>query len=73
MNINVQKTISKEVTFEGNGLHSGKSCKVKLLPGRENSGINFKRIDLAEDNIIPADFKYIHNSNLCTTLKNYNS
>ena len=73
MNSNMQKTIAKEVSFEGKGLHSGKNCKVKLIPSRENSGIIFKRIDLLEDNIIPADFKYIANSNLCTTLKNYNS
>ena len=70
---NMQKTIAKEVTFEGKGLHSGRNCKVSLIPAHENSGIIFKRIDIEEDNIIPADFKYISNSNLCTTLKNYNS
>ena len=69
----MQKTIAKEVVFEGKGLHSGKNCRVRLVPGYENSGIVFKRIDIAEDNIIPADFKYISNSNLCTTLKSYNS
>ena len=69
----MQKTIAKAVTFEGKGLHSGKNCKVNLIPAHENSGIVFKRIDIEEDNIIPADFKYICNSNLCTTLKNYNS
>ena len=72
-NSNMQKTIAKEVTFEGKGLHSGKNCKISLIPARENSGIVFKRTDIDEDNIIPADFKYISNSNLCTTLKNYNS
>ena len=70
---NMQKTIAKEVTFEGKGLHSGENCMVRLIPARENTGIVFKRIDMEEDNIIPADFKYISNSNLCTTLKNYNS
>ena len=69
----MQKTISKEVSFEGKGLHSGKNSIVRLIPAHENSGIVFKRTDIAEDNIIPADFKYISNSNLCTTLKNYNS
>ncbi len=69
----MQKTIAKEVTFEGKGLHSGQNCTVSLIPSRENSGIVFKRIDIEDDNIIPADFKYISNSNLCTTLKNYNS
>ena len=69
----MQKTIAKEVTFDGKGLHSGKNCQVRLIPSQENSGILFKRTDIAEDNIIPADFKYISDSNLCTTLKNYNS
>ena len=69
----MQKTIKKEVEFQGKGLHSGKNCRVRLLPGYENSGIVFKRIDISEDNIIPADFKYISDSNLCTTLKSYNS
>ena len=69
----MQKTILKEVTFEGKGLHSGKNCEVKLVPMQENTGIIFKRVDIAEDNIIPADFKYISDSNLCTTLKSYNS
>lgn len=69
----VQKTIFKEVFFEGKGLHSGKNCKVKLLPGPEDSGILFKRTDISENNTIPADFKFISDSKLCTTLKNYNS
>ena len=46
----MQKTIAKEVTFEGKGLHSGKNCKVSLIPAHENSGIVFKRIDIDEDN-----------------------
>ena len=73
MKSNMQKTIKKEVFFEGKGLHSGNNCQVRLIPSHESSGIIFKRTDLLEDNIIPADFKYISNSKLCTTLKNYNS
>ncbi len=73
MKLYMQNTILREVTFEGKGLHSGKNCRVKLVPMQENAGIIFKRVDIAEDNIIPADFKYISDSNLCTTLKSYNS
>ena len=64
----MQKTIAKEIIFEGKGLHSGKNCKVKLVPGSENSGILFKRIDL-EGNNIPADFKFISNSKFNYTSK----
>lgn len=69
----MQKTIAREITFEGKGLHSGENCRVRITPGGENTGIIFKRVDIFDDNIIPADFKYISNSNLCTTLKNFNS
>ena len=48
----MQKTIAKEVTFEGKGLHTGKNCTVSLIPAHENSGIVFKRIDLAKNNAL---------------------
>ncbi len=70
---NLQKTISKEVFFSGVGLHTGKICNVKLLPAADNTGIIFKRVDVASNNIIPADFKYISESKLCTTLKSFGS
>ena len=41
----LQKTINNAVTFEGIGLHSGKASKVKLLPGHDDQGIIFKRVD----------------------------
>tara|TARA_A100001011_G_scaffold378600_1_gene443527 strand:+ start:524 stop:1447 length:924 start_codon:yes stop_codon:yes gene_type:complete len=68
-----QKTIAKKISFKGIGLHTGKICKVNLLPAPENSGIIFKRIDLPDNNCIPADFKFISDSKLCTTLKSYNN
>ena len=30
-----QKTLSKKVTFEGIGLHSGKKSKIKYVPAKE--------------------------------------
>tara|TARA_E500000178_G_scaffold352897_2_gene417421 strand:- start:706 stop:1632 length:927 start_codon:yes stop_codon:yes gene_type:complete len=69
----MQKTISNEISFEGEGLHSGKICRVRLLPASINTGIIFKRTDISDDNIIPADFKYISDSKLCTTLRNYSN
>ena len=41
-----QKTINQQILFSGIGLHSGKTSLVKLIPGEENQGIIFKRIDL---------------------------
>ena len=33
----IQKTIAKKISFKGIGLHTGKICKVNLLPAPENS------------------------------------
>ena len=65
-----QKTISKKVTFNGVGLHSGLKTEVKILPAPENYGIVFKRTDLEKNNIIKANFENVSSAQLCTTLQN---
>jgi UDP-3-O-[3-hydroxymyristoyl] N-acetylglucosamine deacetylase len=65
-----QKTISKSVSFKGVGLHSGKTSKVNILPGTEETGIVFKRVDLTHNNTIPANFKNVSSTTLSTTLQN---
>jgi UDP-3-O-[3-hydroxymyristoyl] N-acetylglucosamine deacetylase len=65
-----QKTLIKNISFKGIGLHSGKTSNVKLTPADENIGIVFKRIDLKSDNLIKANFKNVTSAKLCTTLNN---
>ena len=65
-----QKTILKEVTFKGIGLHSGLNAEVKVIPATENYGIIFKRTDLDKNNIIKSNFKNVSSAKLCTTLQN---
>jgi len=65
-----QKTLSQPISFEGIGLHSGKNCKVKLLPSKDNEGIIFKRVDLKNKNIVKACYKNVSSARLCTTLQN---
>ncbi len=65
-----QKTITRSISFNGIGLHSGKISNVKLLPAKEDHGIVFKRVDLKEKNLIKANYKNVSSANLCTTLKN---
>ena len=65
-----QKTILKNVTFKGVGLHSGLNIEVKILPAEENHGIVFKRTDLDKNNFIEANFKNVSSAKLCTTLQN---
>ena len=48
-------------------------CNVTLKPCEADTGIIFIRKDLRENNIVPADYRNIYKSNLCTTLKSYNS
>ena len=67
---NFQKTLSKKISFEGIGLHTGLKSKINLIPLDGNKGIIFKRIDLQKNNIIEANFKNVSSARLCTTLKN---
>jgi UDP-3-O-[3-hydroxymyristoyl] N-acetylglucosamine deacetylase len=66
----LQKTIQKEITFRGIGLHSGLKTHVKILPAEENYGIVFKRTDLNENNLIKSNFENVCSARLCTTLQN---
>ena len=65
-----QKTLSQSVSFKGVGLHSGKKVKINVIPAKDNEGIVFKRIDLAKNNLIKANFANVSSAKLCTTLKN---
>ena len=49
-----QKTLKKNFTLNGIGLHTGKDIHVNFLPAPENHGIKIKRIDLEEATIISA-------------------
>ena len=70
MSILNQKTIKKEVKFEGIGLHTGQKVLVNILPSKPNSGIVFKRIDLKNNNIILPNVYNVSNATLCTTITN---
>ena len=65
-----QKTVFNDVNIEGIGLHSGKKVKMKILPAFPNSGIQFKRIDIPNNNIIFPNVFNVTNATLCTTISN---
>ncbi len=65
-----QKTISEPITFKGIGLHTGENSKITILPGKEDEGIIFKRVDLKDNNLINANFQSVTSAKLCTTLEN---
>ncbi|MFT7099407.1 MAG: UDP-3-O-[3-hydroxymyristoyl] N-acetylglucosamine deacetylase [Rickettsiales bacterium] len=70
MSITKQRTINKKVSCSGIGLHSGKEVKISLLPGVENGGIIFRRIDVKGENEIHANYKNVSTTNLGTTISN---
>ncbi len=70
MSVLSQKTLKKEVKFEGIGLHTGKKALITILPSNPNTGIIFKRIDLKKNNIILPNVYNVSNATLCTTITN---
>ena len=64
-----QKTIEKEVSLTGVGLHTGKNVTLTFQPAPANSGIAFKRIDLEGSPVIEADANYVTNTQRGTCLE----
>ena len=70
MSIFKQKTISKNISIHGVGLHSGKEVSMMIKPASPNTGIIFKRIDLHQNNEILPDVYNVSSAVLCTTISN---
>ena len=67
MEIN-QKTIKKEISISGVGLHTGTKSTLTFKPARPNSGIYFKRTDLEDQVEIRADIDHVVDISRGTTL-----
>ena len=65
-----QQTIAEPISFEGIGLHTGVKTKVTILPGIDNQGIVFKRVDLKKNNLVKADYRNVVSAKLCTKIQN---
>ncbi|PPR76031.1 MAG: UDP-3-O-acyl-N-acetylglucosamine deacetylase [Alphaproteobacteria bacterium MarineAlpha3_Bin5] len=66
-----QRTLNGSISCNGVGLHSGAEISLRILPAEENSGIIFKRSDLS-NSIIPGNWKYVVDTQMCTVLGNSN-
>ncbi|MFV8332889.1 bifunctional UDP-3-O-[3-hydroxymyristoyl] N-acetylglucosamine deacetylase/3-hydroxyacyl-ACP dehydratase [Flavobacterium sp. GSP14] len=64
-----QKTIRKEISLTGVGLHTGKEVKMTFKPAPVNNGFTFVRIDLEGQPIIEADANYVVNTQRGTNLE----
>jgi len=65
-----QKTVKKNVIFNGVALHSGVNVNVTIKPADPNFGIVFKRIDLKNNNFVYPNFANVSNTSLNTTVEN---
>ena len=63
-----QTTISKKVSLDGVGLHTGKDVTLTFYPSESNTGYVFKRIDLEGEPIVEADINYVTNTERGTCL-----
>ncbi len=67
----MQKTIAKEVRFNGKGMHSGRNAIVRLKPAPAGRGVQFHRLDgKAPDNWIPALWNRVIRYPACTCIAN---
>ena len=64
-----QKTIQKEISLEGVGLHTGKKVKITFKPAPENTGLNFVRTDLEGQPLIEASANYVTSTKRGTNLE----
>lgn len=63
-----QKTLTKTVRFSGVSLHLGQQVELAVHPAQPNFGIRFKRSDLKGSTHIPGHFRYVTQTQLCTTI-----
>ncbi len=54
-----QKTIEKEISFSGYGIHTGKKVNAKFKSALADSGINFIRVDLPDKPVVKAHISNI--------------
>jgi len=64
-----QHTIAQSFSLEGIGLHTGEYITCTVHPSDINTGIKFRRTDLPEQPIVPADVDLVFDTNRCTALK----
>lgn len=64
-----QKTIQKEITLKGVGLHTGVEVTMTFKPAPANNGFTFVRVDLEGSPVIEADASYVINTQRGTNLE----
>jgi len=63
-----QKTVAKNITLKGRGLHTGAEVEITIKPAAENSGYHFKRTDVSGQPVIRAVAENVTTTERGTTL-----
>lgn len=63
-----QRTIAKDVSISGIGLHTGNKSNLTFKPAPDDYGIRFKRVDLPDSPEIPADIDHVTDLSRGTTI-----
>lgn len=64
-----QRTIEKEVSLKGVGLHTGQEVNITFKPAPENHGYKFLRVDLETPVLIEANANFVSSTERSTTLQ----
>lgn len=65
-----QTTLGDLISCEGVGVHSGAQVKMTLRPAPANTGIRFRRLDMARDGLVAARYDSVVDTQLGTTIAN---
>ncbi|MFN0065652.1 MAG: UDP-3-O-acyl-N-acetylglucosamine deacetylase [Chlamydiales bacterium] len=63
-----QRTLKKEVTYSGIGIHSGKKVTMRFVPAKPHTGIVFQRIDRSGQPTVPAGIEYVQDTSRSTMI-----
>ena len=63
-----QRTLKTAFERSGSGLHTGRTCTVRVLPAAANTGIRFRRVDLPAQPEVPAHIEWLHSTDRSTNL-----
>jgi UDP-3-O-[3-hydroxymyristoyl] N-acetylglucosamine deacetylase/3-hydroxyacyl-[acyl-carrier-protein] dehydratase len=64
----MQRTIAREVSFSGIGLHTGNLTTITFKPALPNTGVTFYRVDLPDRPAIRADIDHVVDVSRGTTI-----
>ena len=68
-----QQTIASSAAIEGVGLHTGETAHLRFLAADENTGVRFRRTDLADKTEIAVDLEHVVSTDRGTTLAQGNA